>query len=106
MVARFGIYMLNLDSDVSREARNTRPCIVISPDEMNRHLETVIIAPISADGLGLPTRPPIELLGNPRHVILDQLRTVEKARLAKRIGEADEVTRKRILSTLGAMFAE
>lgn len=106
MVKRFEIYMLNLDAQIGKDPRNTRPCLVISPDEMNRHLETAIIAPISTEGLGLPTRVPVELLEKERFVVLDQIKTVESARLFKKIGDANEVSKKRISDSLQEMFAQ
>lgn len=105
MVKRFEIYMLNLDAQIGKDPRNTRPCMVISPDEMNRHLETAIIAPISADGFGLPTRIPVELLEKERFVVLDQIRTVETERLFKKIGEAGEAAKKQVINTLSELFA-
>lgn len=106
MVKRFEIYMLNMDAQIGKDPRNTRPCIVISPDEMNRHLETAIIAPISAEGFGLPTRVPVQLLEKERFAVLDQIRTVETERLFKKIGEGSEITKKRITDTLQELFAE
>lgn len=105
MVKRFEIYMLNMDAQIGKDPRNTRPCMVISPDEMNRYIETAIIAPISADGFGLPTRIPIELLEKERFIVLDQIRTVETERLFKKIGEAGETEKKRIFDTLSDLFA-
>ena len=106
MVNRFDIYLLNMDTEPVGEARNTRPCVVVSPDELNRHVETAIIAPISTTRAKYPTRIEIEFLNGNRHVILDQVRTVEKERLVKKIGELDGAARKRVLETLGELFAE
>jgi mRNA interferase MazF len=106
MVNRFDIYLLNMDTDASAEARNTRPCVVVSPDELNRHVETAIIAPISTTRAKYPTRVEIEFLNGSRHVVLDQIRTVEKDRLAKKIGELDAAARKRVIDTLIQLFAE
>ena len=106
MVNRFDIYLLNMDTDASAEARNTRPCVVVSPDELNHHVETAIIAPISTTRAKYPTRVEIEFLNGSRHVVLDQIRTVEKDRLVKKIGELDAAAKKKILETLGELFAE
>ena len=106
MVNRFDIYLLNMDTEPSGEARNTRPCVVVSPDELNRHVETAIIAPISTTRAKYPTRVEIEFLNGRRHVVLDQIRTVEKDRLVKKIGELDASSRKRVLDTLIELFAE
>jgi len=106
MVSRFDIYLVNLDAEVSKDAKNTRPCLVISPDEMNRNLPHVIIAPISSPPNGYPTRIAIELLGGKRAVVLDQIRAVDSARLVKKIGEADASVRQEILDRLDELFAE
>lgn len=106
MVARFDIYLLNLDETISKDAKNTRPCIVISPDEMNAHLTTVIVAPVSNSSDSYPTRIPINVLNSTRAAVLDQMRTVEKERLVKKIGEVDEPYRTSILERLQEMFAE
>ena len=106
MVNRFDIYLLNMDTKPSGEARNTRPCVVVSPDELNRHVETAIIAPISTTRTKYPTRVEIEFLNGRRHVILDQIRTVDRDRLVKKIGQLDDSGRKRVLDTLTELFAE
>ena len=95
-----------MDAVPSGEARNTRPCVVVSPDELNRHVETAIIAPISTTRAKYPTRVEIEFLNGARHVILDQIRTVDKDRLVKKVGEVDAGARKKILETLTELFAE
>ena len=106
MVSRFDIYLVNLDAEVSKNARNTRPCIVVSPDEMNRNLPHVIVAPISSPPNGYPTRIAIDLLGGKRAVVLDQLRAVDAERLVKKIGSADVSTQKEILDRINELFAE
>lgn len=106
MVTRFEVYLVNLDAEPSKEAKNTRPCVVISPDEMNANVDHVIIAPISASQSNYPTRIPVELLKNERSIILDQIRTVDKDRLVKKIGEIDKPAQKQTLDCLQEMFAE
>ena len=106
MVARFEVYLVNLDIDISKDPKNTRPAAVVSPDEMNRHLSTVLIAPISSTSLLYPTRISIDFLDSARAVILDQIRTVEKARLVKKIGGIEMAQRRTIVEKLGEMFAE
>ena len=101
MVARFEVYLVNLDIDLSKDPKNTRPAAVVSPDEMNRHLSTVLIAPISSTSLLYPTRISIDFLDSARAVILDQIRTVEKARLVKKIGEIEMAQRRTIVEKLG-----
>lgn len=106
MVARFEIYLLNLDPLVTKTAKNTRPCVVVSPNELNRNLNSVIVAPISSSGVGHPTRIPVNILNSERFIVLDQIRTVDKERLAKKIGELETGSRKATLDLLQEIFAE
>ena len=106
MVNRFEIYMINLDPLPSRDAKNTRPCVIISPDELNHHLDTVIVAPLSTAGLRYPTRVPVTFLNGRRSIVLDQIRAVDKERLIKKIGEIDKSERKETLACLAELFAE
>ena len=106
MVERFDIYLLNLDAVIGKDAKNTRPCVVVSPDEMNRNLSSVIVAPISSSSIEYPTRLPISILNSPRLMVLDQLRTVDKQRLVKKIGNVEKPAQKDILDRLQEMFAE
>ena len=106
MVARFDVYLVNLDLEVSRNAKNTRPCVVVSPDEMNRNISNVIIAPLSSATAKYPTRINVNLLNSERMIVLDQIRTVDKVRLVKKIGEIEKAVRKETLDRLLEMFAE
>ncbi|MEP6945455.1 MAG: type II toxin-antitoxin system PemK/MazF family toxin [Acidobacteriota bacterium] len=105
MVDRFDVYLVNLDAELSRDARNTRPCVVISPNEMNRNLKSVIVAPLSASAK-YPTRVPVNFLSNERVVVLDQIRTVDGERLVKKIGEIDPAEQTEVLKCLAELFAE
>lgn len=106
VVERFDIYLVNLDSEMSKDAKNTRPCLVISPNEMNENVSHVLIAPISSGSGAYPTRVPVDLLNNRRYIVLDQIRAVETDRLVKKIGELDKATQKITLDTLLEFFAE
>jgi mRNA interferase MazF len=107
MVERFDVYLVNLDADTLVEAKNTRPCVVVSPDEMNRHLKNVIIAPLSsAESQNYPTRMSVNFLNNERAVVLDQIRTVDKDRLVKKVGKIESAEQPQILKCLADMFAE
>lgn len=106
MVKRFDVYLVNLDPVVSDDAKNTRPGVVISPDEANRNIDHVIIAPLATTRAKYPTRVAIEFLNSERFVILDQIRAVDKSRLVKRIGEIAESAQDTVLSRLGEMFAK
>jgi mRNA interferase MazF len=106
MVSRFEVYLVNLDADISPDPKNTRPSVVISPDEVNRNLSSVIIAPLATTKTAYPTRVPVDFLNGSRHVILDQIRTVDRRRLVKKIGEIDEASRRTIVERLDELFAE
>jgi len=106
MVSQFDVYLINLDAAVTDDARNTRPGVVISPNEINRNLDTVIIAPLSSTKLKYPTRVSVEFLNSERFIVLDQLRTVDKSRLVKKIGEIDSAFRKAAHDGLLELFAE
>lgn len=106
VVQRFDIWLVNLDPAVGSEIRKTRPALVLSPDEMNAHINTIIIAPMTTKGREYPTRVPCVLQGKSGQVVLDQLRTVDKQRLAKKLGRLDEQTANAVLDILGEMFAK
>jgi len=103
-VKRFEIYLVTLNPTVGSEIQKTRPCIVVSPDEINI-LKTVIIAPLTSKGFDFVFRPRIELDGKEGLVVLDQIRAVDKARLVKKIGRVDADKAKEIAKTLVEMFA-
>jgi len=105
MVKRFDVYLVNLDAEPSKDAKNTRPAVVISPDEMNAHLANVIIAPLSAATAKYPTRISVNFLGGERVIVLDHLRTVDKVRLVKKIGVIEKDRRKETLDRLQEIFA-
>lgn len=105
VVVRFEVWLVNLDPTLGSEIQKTRPCVVISPDEMNRHIRTVIMAPMTAKGRSYPSRVECRFEGKEGQVVLDQIRTVDKVRLVKRLGGLDEVTQRHVLTTLGEMFA-
>ena len=105
VVKRFEVYLVNLDPTIGSEIQKTRPCLVISPDEMNRFIRTVIVAPMTTRGTSYPTRVACKFQGKQGQVVLDQIRTVDKARLVKRLGKIDKQTQAEVLSVLGEMFA-
>jgi len=104
-LSRFTVHLVSLDPTVGAEIRKTRPCLIVSPDEMNRHLRTVIVAPMTTRGRPYPSRVPCRFKGRSGQVVLDQLRTVDMARLVKQVGTLDRKSQGAVLKTLGAMFA-
>ncbi|TKB33508.1 MAG: type II toxin-antitoxin system PemK/MazF family toxin [Nitrospira sp.] len=105
VVTRFDVFLVRLDPTEGREIRKTRPCLIISPDEMNHHIDTVIIAPMTTKGRPYPTRVPVRCKGKSGQIVLDQIRTVDKARLVKRVGKIDAATRAQVLTLLAELFA-
>jgi mRNA interferase MazF len=97
---------VNLDAIPSDDAKNTRPGVVVSPDEMNRNVDHVIIAPLASTNTRYPTRVPVEFLNSERMVILDQIRTVDKDRLVKKVGVIGESSQGAIIERLGELFAK
>ena len=105
VVSRFDVYLIRLDPTQGREIRKTRPCLIISPDEMNQHIDTVIIAPMTTKGRPYPTRVPVRFKGKSGQIVLDQIRTVDKQRLVKRMGTIDTTTQGHVLALLAELFA-
>ena len=107
MVERFDVYLVSLDPAPTADPKNTRPCVIISPDEMNRHIQNAIVAPLSAlEARQYPTRIAVNFLNSERSVVLDQIRTVDKERLVKKIGRIESSEQPQILKCLADMFAE
>jgi len=106
VVKRFDVYIVNLDPTVGKEIKKTRPCLVISPDEMNKFIATVIVAPMTTKGRPYPTRVACKFRGKRGQIVLDQLRTVDKVRLVKKIGQVGPKTQQFVLAALAEMFAE
>jgi mRNA interferase MazF len=96
---------VSLDATVGSEIRKARPCVVVSPDEINRHLATVIIAPLTARGRIYPSRVPCRFEGKPGQVVLDQIRPVDRTRLVRKLGRLRGPTVEAGLTVLHEMFA-
>ena len=105
VVNRFDVFLINLDPTVGSEIQKTRPCLVISPDEMNRHIRTVIVAPMTTACKDYPTRVSCEFQRKKGQIVLDQIRTIDKSRLIKKIGTIDPQVQAEVISTLQSMFA-
>ena len=86
IVQQYHVFIVNLDPTIGSEIKKTRPCVIISPDEMNKYLDTVVIAPITSQSKNYPTRVKINLEGQENWVVIDQIRTIDKSRLTKEIG--------------------
>ena len=105
-IRRFDVHLINLDPTIGHEIKKTRPCLVISPDEMNRHIGTVIVAPMTTKSHDYPTRVPCEFQGKRGQVVLDQIRTVDKIRLVKRLGTLSSSTQDNVIEVLAEMFSK
>ena len=105
MIERFSVYLVALDPTIGSKIQKTRPCLVISPDEMNRTIATVILAPMTTRGRLYPSRVACHFEDKDGQIILDQLRAVDKRRLHKRLGLIDIPTQQEVLRVLAAIFA-
>jgi mRNA interferase MazF len=104
-IQRFDVFLCRLDPTEGREIQKTRPCLIVSPDEMNRHVGTAIVAPMTTRGRSYPSRVPVKFNGRQGWIVLDQLRTVDRARLVRRLGSIDEGTADQVLAVLAENFA-
>jgi mRNA interferase MazF len=106
VVRRFDVYLVNLDPTIGSEIQKTRPCLIISPNEMNNSIATVIVAPMTTRGRDYPSRVNCHFEGKEGQVILDQIRTVDKRRLVKKLGAIGKETQSQVISVLLEMFAD
>ena len=106
VVKRFDVFLVNLDPTVGSEIKKTRPCLVISPDEMNRHINTVIVATMTTKGKPYPTRVACRFDGKDGQIVLDQIRTVDKVRLVKRLGSIGASVQESVLQVLAELFTK
>ncbi len=106
VVKRFDVYLVNLDSTIGTEIKKTRPCVIVSPDEMNRHIATVIVAPMKTKGRPYPTRVSCVFEGKEGQVVLDKIGTVDKSRLVEKLGDLAKSDQDAVLTVLAEMFAK
>lgn len=102
---RFDVFLISLDPTRGSEIRKTRPCLIISPDEMNDYIRTVIVAPMTTKGRPYPSRVSCSFQGKRGQVVLDQIRTVDKTRLVRRLGTISPSVQRKVLDALQEMFA-
>src|SRR4051812_8050590 len=103
-INRFEVYLANLDPTGDAAIQETRPCLIVSPDEMNHNIRTVIVAPMTTKGKTYLTRVPCRFKGKNGQVVLDQIRTVDRSRLVKKLGRLDNKTASAVLDVLQEMF--
>ncbi len=102
---RFEVWLLNLDPTIGSEIQKTRPAVIVSPDELNKHLRTVIVVPLTT-GRTYPFRVATKVAGKPGVAAVDQIRTVDKQRLVKKVGAVSGQTRQNLLNALAELFAD
>ena len=102
---RFDVYLINLDPTVGSEIRKTRPCLIVSPDEMNRYIRTVIIAPMTTVGRDYPTRVDCNFKGKKGQIVLDQIRTIDRSRLMKKLGNIEPKVQAEVILILQKLFS-
>lgn len=105
VIRRLDVYLVNLDPTIGHEIKKTRPCLIISPDEMNWSASTVIIAPMTTKSRPYPTRIACTFQSKKGEIVLDQIRSIDKARLITRLGEISKTTGEKVLESLGELFA-
>ncbi|MBW2738113.1 MAG: type II toxin-antitoxin system PemK/MazF family toxin [Deltaproteobacteria bacterium] len=105
VVNRFDVYLINLDTTVGPEIQKTRPCLIISPDEINKHIRTIIVAPMATAGKDYPTRISWNFKKKKGQIVLDQIRTIDKTRLIKKLGSINPETQLEVISVLQRLFA-
>lgn len=105
-IKQYEVFLIALDPTVGHELQKTRPCVVISPDEMNRNIQTVIIAPMTTKSHDYPTRVKITFQGKNGWIVLDQIRTVDKKRLVKKLGKINEITIRKTKAIIREMLVD
>ena len=106
MVKRFDVYLVNLGPTVGHEIKKSRPCLIISPDELNRNISTVIVAPMTTKGRNYPTRVSCTFNDKKGQILLEQMRAVDKTRLVKRLGKVGSFVQAQVFSVLLDLFSE
>ena len=104
-INRFDVVLVSLDPTVGREIKKTRPCLVISPNEMNHNISTVIVAPMTSTGRDYPTRISCVFKGTKGRIVLDQIRTVDRKRIIKSLGVISKKSQGNVMNVLGDMFS-
>ena len=105
-IGQYEVFLINLDPTIGHEIKKTRPCVVISPDEMNNNIQTVIIAPMTTKSHDYPTRVKIKFQDKTGWIVLDQIRTVDKRRLVKRLGRITKSEAERVKGVIKEMLVD
>ena len=102
---RFDILLVSFDPSQGYEIKKTRPCLIVSPNEMNKYIKTIIVAPMTSRIKNYPTRISVVFEGKGGTIALDQIRTIDKSRIIRNLGTLDTKTATLVLETLGKMFS-
>ena len=106
VIRQYEVYLISLDPTIGREIKKARPCVIISPDEMNKNISTVIIAPMTTQSHFYPTRIPLKFTGKEAWIVLDQLCTVDRKRLIKKLGKIEQGIINRVKSVIKEMLVD
>jgi mRNA interferase MazF len=106
VVEQYSICLVNLEPTIGHEIKKTRPCVIISPDEMNQHISTIIIAPMTTKSHAYPTRIPLTFQGKKGWIVLDQIRTVDKRRIIRKLGKLSSNKITEVKSVINEMLVE
>ncbi len=106
MVKQYEIYLIKLDPTQGSEIKKTRPCIIISPNEMNKYLDTIVIAPLTSSIRNYPTRVTINFQNRIGQIVVDQIRTVDKSRLVKKLGSLNRTSIQQVKSVIKQAFVD
>jgi len=106
VIRQYEVYLISLGPTIGHEIKKVRPCIIISPDEMNKNISTIIIAPMTTQSHFYPTRIPLKFTGKDAWIVLDQLRTVDRKRLIKKLGKIEQVIINQVKSIIKEMLVD
>jgi mRNA interferase MazF len=103
---QYDVYLINLDPTIGHEIQKTRPCVILSPDEMNESIGTLIIAPMTTKSHNYPSRIELKFKGKKGWIVLDQIRTIDKRRIVKKVGRIEEREIKKVKNIIREMLVE
>jgi mRNA interferase MazF len=103
---QYDVYLINLDPTIGHEIKKKRPCLIISPDEMNDNLQTIIVAPMTTKSHDYPSRIKVDFQNKTGWIVLDQMRTIDKSRLTRKLGEVDKKTVQKVKSVIKEMLVD
>jgi len=106
VIKQYEVYLISLGPTIGHEIKKVRPCVIISPDEMNKNISTIIIAPMTTQSHFYPTRIPFKFTGKDAWIVLDQLRTVDRKRLIKKLGKIEQVIINQVKSIIKEMLVD